>query len=231
MQQARSRVRLARRQVCKDVTLWPLVRPHGATASAPGERPEIWCFETAVEDGFLSLEALDGSQAVRVASRAAVPVAVLAGEPLGAAGVAGESRVIPARASLTVRLAEEAGTPSCSHCRRALVAGFRPEPGQVGFVLALQDRAVALEWLSPGWLCRARLGQRLRAWAPWLLAQEDPCLLAQEEDRQESQGRSGPLAPEDLLAALDSPAHRRLPPGEIAHEIRVDPARRAPWSM
>lgn len=203
-------VRLARRQVCKDVTLWPLL---AAPAADAGQRPEIGSLGEALEDGFVSV-AHAGVGLVAVESRAPEPVAVLAGEAVGAAGVARRSVLLPPRGRATVRLAP-ARRPACARCVAALAEAFRPEPGQAGFVLAVHDRAVGLEWLWPGHLGARRLGERIRAWAPWLLA-DDP-------------EASGDMAPEALVAALGP----MTPPpgGGLVHRVLTSPDRSAPWQV
>ncbi len=215
-------VRLARRQVDKEVTLWPLVAESSAVSPL-----EVWPVETALEDGFLSVASLSRetsegaagaapAEAVRVTNRAALPVVLLAGEPLGGAGVAAESRLIPPHCAVSLSLAAASSERPCPHCVEALVAAFRPEEGQVGFVLSLHDRAIALEVVSPGWLCERRLERRLAAWAPWLLAQAGRDAWEHED--------SGPgFAPEDLLRAVAASG------GGPFHRVLTSPELRGPW--
>jgi hypothetical protein len=209
-------VRLARRQVAKDFTLWPVI------ACAPmAPEPELWSLEGALEDGFVSLEARAGDGAVRVRSRAAVPIAVLAGEPLGGLGRSACSRLVPPHGTVTVQRAAEPATPTCLRCVRSLAQAFRAEPGQVGFVWAVHDQAVALELLWPGWLGGGWLAQRVAAWAPWLLALEagpDPV-----------EGSQGDAAPERLIERLR--AARSEPPGRgpWVHRVVLAGDRASPW--
>jgi hypothetical protein len=162
------RVRLAPRQACKDVTLWPLI------LSEPDEpRGELWPLEEAMEDGFVGIGGPDARGLASVQSRAPAPVWVAAGEPLGGAGVAGESLLVAARGTARVPVAAAgAGGSACGRCCARLAQSFRALEGQVGFVASVQDRALALELVLPAGPLARRLEQRLRAWAPFLLAQE-----------------------------------------------------------
>lgn len=159
------RVRLAPRQACKDVTLWPLV------LDGPGEGCELWPLEEALEDGFVGVGPPDAGGCARVESRAPAPVWVAEGEALGGAGVAGESLLVPAHGVARVRL--RAPSPSaCARCCESLARSFRAVEGQVGFVASVHDRTLALELVLPAGPLARRLEQRLRAWAPFLLAEE-----------------------------------------------------------
>jgi len=163
---ALGRLRLAPRQVAKDVTLWPLV------LAEPGEPAgELWPLEDAMEDGFVGVGAPGTRGRARVESRAPVPVWVAAGERLGGAGIAGESVLLPARSMVRVRVTA-ADPPACSRCCAGLAGSFRAVEGQVGFVAAVHERALALELVLPGGGLARRLHQRLLAWAPFLLAEE-----------------------------------------------------------
>jgi len=184
------RVRLAPRQVAKDVTLWPLVLADGGAAAS---HAELWPLDEALEDGFVGVSVEAGGGLVRLESRAPAPVWVPAGEALGAAGRAAESRVVPARGATVVRV--RCGEPPCARCCRALAAAFHAAEAPVGFVAAVHDRAVALELVLPAGLLARRFARRLEAWAPWLLALEDG-------------DAEGFDSPEALLAAVR--AGRRL---------------------
>jgi len=184
VREALGAVRLAPRQVAKDVTFWPLWIP-GAAAPAP----EAWPLDRALEDGFVGVAPQPGGL-VRVESRAPVPVWVPAGEPLGGAGRAAASRLVAPRSATLVRVRRE--PPPCARCASALAAGLRAVDGQVGFVAAAQDRAVGLELVLPPGLLAGRLRTRVEAWAPWLLA-VDPA--------EEGVGFD---SPEALLAAVRS---------------------------
>jgi len=181
-------VRLAPRQVAKDVTLWPLVPDRVEVAAADG--PELWPLDEALEDGFVSVERRGGL--VRLASRAPAAIWVPAGEPLGGAGRAAATRWIPPRASVDVRALP--GDPPCQRCARGLARGFHAVEGQVGFVLAVHERAVGVELVLPPGLLARRLARRIEAWAPRLLAAFDGA-----DDATPGPGFD---SPEALLAAV-----------------------------
>jgi hypothetical protein len=169
--------------VAKDVTLWPLVADEGAVFA----RAELWPLDEALEDGFVGVAAARGGGLVEIESRAPVPVWVPAGEPLGGVGLAADSRVVAPHGRTVVRV--RAGGAPCARCARALARAFHAGDAPLGFVAAVHDRAVALELVAaPGLLAR-RLGRRLEAWAPWLLAAE------------EEGGAVGLDSPEALIAA------------------------------
>lgn len=163
-------VRLAPRQVTKDVTVWPLVL--AGHASAPGA--ELWPLDEALEDGFVGVRADPDDPAgrlVRIESRASAPVWVPAGEPVGGAGLAAQSRIVPPHGSVMVRTRDD--RPPCGRCARALASAFHAAGDPVGFVAAVHDRAVALELVLPVGLLSRRFAKRLEAWAPWLLALQE----------------------------------------------------------
>ena len=184
------RVQLTARQVSKDVTLWPLVLPGDGRA---GGEPELWPLEEALEDGFVGVAGDAEGGLVRLESRAPAPVWVPAGERLGGAGYAAESRILVPHAVTAVRA--RGGEAPCARCCRALATNFHAVDDQVGFVVSVQDRAVGLELALPAGLLARRFGRRVEAWAPWLLALED------------SGEAEGLDSPEALLAAVRAGRH------------------------
>lgn len=173
---------LAPRQVYKDVTLWPL-RQAGPSRRAAAADQRLWVLEEALEDGFVGVGAAGRDGWVVVESRAPAPLWVPAGEPLGVAGVAAETTVVPAHAQRRVRVwpagpgvpgALDRSAGGCARCARALGRAFGPVGDQVGFVAAVHDRVVALELVWPSRAYARRLQQRLAAWAGFLLDPGSP---------------------------------------------------------
>jgi hypothetical protein len=158
------RVRFARRQAAKAVTLWPLV------LVGDDEAGELWPLDEALEDGFVGVHRA-GGDCVEVVSRAPVSVWIPAGERLGGEGRAAASRVLAPHASATIPV--QAGDPPCARCCRALAGAFHAAGSPVGFVAAVHDRAVGLELVLPAGPLARRFSARVEAWAPWLLAAED----------------------------------------------------------
>lgn len=187
-------VRLGRRQACKEVTLWPLTLPG---VDAPGG--ELWPLDEALDDGFVGIAAAGPGRAARVESRAPVPVWIPEGEPVGGAGLAGATLVLPPHGSAWAPLVPARGGGACRRCCRALAGGFLPVEDQVGFVLSVHDRARVLELVLPAGLLARRLRRRVEAWAPLLLAPE--VLLAPEGEEAAEAEILGFEAPEALLAA------------------------------
>jgi hypothetical protein len=165
------RLRLATRQVAKDVTLWPLVLPDAGEACPRAD--ELRSLDEALEDGFVSVRPAAGS--ARLESRTGAPIWVPAGERVGAAGAAAGSFILPSRGSRVVPCRDPGAAGSvCRRCARALAAGFHAVEGQVGFVWAREERAIALELVLPAGLLRRHLARRVEAWAPWLLGEVAP---------------------------------------------------------